>query len=340
MAKLTYKMIPEGMLKGKYVPLNIAFINYRDVKACGITPMEAFEAVAKTVDGPVGMNIFDPDVVTTTSDGVMVDGTTVFMAAADRGKINKDFGYLEMAEMPYSEQLIKEEPHLLQWDANYKGKRLFRGPDPATKIIPVHNVCISGRASNNNSATEMMNIVTMEEILLPILGQQQIIADGDVLLGMTGGTMSVGIGMIMPEKFGRVFPTRQFPAGDTAHGSGIYAQTLKAHIPCIVADKAILAKYIIRALKAGCVPGRTLGASPAVLGVARAMGIRPDIENMTERALEELESVGCTKEWMLEKVPVMTEEEILKNADTIIPGIDNPTKFKASELVQVVSVEV
>ena len=340
MAKLTYKMMPEGMLKGKYVPLNIAFINYRDVKACGITPREAFEAVAKTVDGPVGMNIFDPDVVTTTSDGVMVDGTTVFMAAADRGKINPDFGYLEMAEMPYSEQLIKEEPHLLQWDANYKGKRLFRGPDPATKIIPVHNVCISGRASNNNSATEMMNIVTMEEILLPILGQQQIIADGDVLLGMTGGVMSVGIGMIMPEKFGRVFPTRQFPAGETAHGSGIYAQTLKAHIPCIVADKAILAKYIIRALKAGCVPGRTLGASPAVLGVARAMGIRPDIENMTERALEELESVGCTKEWMLEQVPVMTEEEILANADTIIPGIDNPTKFKASELVQVVSVEV
>ena len=92
MAKLTYKMIPEGMLKGKYVPLNIAFINYRDVKACGITPREAFEAVAKTVDGPVGMNIFDPDVVTTTSDGVMVDGTTVFMAAADRGKSTPTLG--------------------------------------------------------------------------------------------------------------------------------------------------------------------------------------------------------------------------------------------------------
>ena len=36
----------------------------------------------------------------------------------------------------------------------------------------------------------------------------------------------------------------------------------------------------------------------------------------------------------------MTEEEILAHADTVIPGIDNPTKFKASELVQVVSVEV
>ena len=340
MAKLTYKMIPEGMLKGKYIPLNIAFIDYREVKACGVTPKEAFEAVAKTVDGPIGMNIFDPDVVTTTSDGVMVDGTTVFMAAADRGKMYKDFGYLEMAEMPYSEQLIKEEPHLIQWDANFKGKRLFRGPDPATKIIPVHNVCISGRASNNNSATEMMNIVTMEEILLPILGQQQIIENGKVVLGMTGGVMSVGIGMIMPEKYGRVFPTRQFPAGETAHGSGIYAQTLKAHIPCIVADKSVLAKYIIKALQAGCIPGRTVGASPAVLGVARAMGISPDYDNITERAYEELASIGCTKEWMTEKVDILTPEEIIARADEIIPGIDDATKYDVSDLVQVVTVEI
>lgn len=340
MAKLTYKMIPEGMLKGKYIPLNIAFINYKDVKECGITPLEAFEAVAKTVDGPVGMNIFDLDVVTTTSDGVMVDGTTVFMAAADRGKINKDFGYLEMVEMPYSEQLIKEEPHLLQWDANFKGKKLFRGPDPKTKIIPVHNVCITGRASNNNSATEMMNIVTMEEILLPILGQQQIIDNGNIVIGLTGGTISVGIGMIMPEMYGRVFPTRQFPAGETAHGSGIYAQTLKAHIPCIVADKAVLAKYIIKALQAGCIPGRTVGASPAVLSVARVMGVTPDYDNITPMAYEELESVGITKEWMTEKVDILTPEEIIANADQIIPGIDEASKYKVEDLVQVVSVEV
>ncbi|MGL4791493.1 MAG: hypothetical protein ACRCW1_08805 [Anaerotignaceae bacterium] len=340
MAKLTYKMIPEGMLKGKYIPLNIAFINYKDVKECGITPLEAFEAVAKTVDGPVGMNIFDLDVVTTTSDGVMVDGTTVFMAAADRGKINKDFGYLEMVEMPYSEQLIKEETHLLQWDANFKGKKLFRGPDPKTKIIPVHNVCITGRASNNNSATEMMNIVTMEEILLPILGQQQIIDNGNIVIGLTGGTISVGIGMIMPEMYGRVFPTRQFPAGETAHGSGIYAQTLKAHIPCIVADKAVLAKYIIKALQAGCIPGRTVGASPAVLSVARVMGITPDYDNITPMAYEELESVGITKEWMTEKVDILTPEEIIANADQIIPGIDEASKYKVEDLVQVVSVEV
>ena len=152
--------------------------------------------------------------------------------------------------------------------------------------------------------------------------------------------MSVGIGMIMPEKYGRVFPTRQFPAGETAHGSGIYAQTLKAHIPCIVADKSVLAKYIIKALQAGCIPGRTVGASPAVLGVARAMGISPDYDNITERAYEELASIGCTKEWMTEKVDILTPEEIIARADEIIPGIDDATKYDVSDLVQVVTVEI
>lgn len=340
MAKLKYKVIPEGELKGKYIPLNIVFIDNRDVKACGITPREAFEAVAKKYDTPTGMNIFDPDVVTTTSDGVMVDGTTVYMAASDRGKINKDFGYLEMAEMPYTNEIVEEEPHLLQWEINFKGKKLFRGPDPKTKIIPVHNVCISGRASNNNSATEMMNIVTMEEILLPILGQQQVINNGEVLLGLTGGTVSVGIGMIVPEKFGRIFPTRQFPTGETAHGSGEYAQTLKAHIPCIVADKAVLAKYIVKALEAGCVPGRTLGGSPAVLSVAKYMGMEIDYDNITESAYEELASIGITKEWMQEKVEILSMEEIIAKADEIIPGVDNATKYKVRELVNEYFVEI
>jgi len=340
MAKITYKMIPEGMLEGKYVPLNIAFIDYKEVKAAGITPMEAFQAVAKTVSGPVGMNIFDNDVVTTTSDGVMAAGAIRFMAAADMGKINKDFGYLEMAEMPYSDELVKEEPHLIQWQKNFPGKKLFRGPDPATKKIPVHNVCITGRASNNNSATEMMNIVTMEEILLPILGQQQIMRNGKVVLGLTGGIISVGIGMIMPEKFGRVFPTRQFPAGDTAHGSGVYAQTLKAHIPCIVADKAVLAENIINCFKAGCIPGKTVGASPAVLSVARRMGVEIAMDNITDRAYEELASVGFTKEWMTEKVDILTPEEIIAKADEIVPGIVDGTKYNVPDLIKEYTIEV
>ena len=157
---------------------------------------------------------------------------------------------------------------------------------------------------------------------------------------MTGGIVSVGIGMIMPEKFGRVFPTRQFPAGETAHGSGEYAQTLKAHIPCIVADKSILAENIIKCLQAGCIPGRTVGASPAVLAVARRLGVKIDTENITERAFEELASVGCTKEWINEKVEILTPEEIIAHADEIIPGVEDATKYNVPDLIKEFTLEV
>lgn len=123
MAKLTYKMIPEGMLEGKYVPLNIAFIDYREVKAAGITPRQAFEAVAKTVDGPVGMNIFDPDVVTTTSDGVMVEGTVRFMAAADKGKMNHDLVTSKWLKCHILRSLLKKN-HTL-----FSGRKIIQEKD-------------------------------------------------------------------------------------------------------------------------------------------------------------------------------------------------------------------
>ena len=185
-----------------------------------------------------------------------------------------------------------------------------------------------------------MNIVTMEEILLPILGQQQIMCNGKIILGMTGGIISVGIGMIMPEKFGRVFPTRQFPAGETAHGSGEYAQTLKAHIPCIVADKSVLAANIIKCFQAGCIPGKTVGASPAVLSVAKRMGVEIAMDNITDKAYEELSSVGFTKEWMKEKVDILTPEEIIAQADDIIPGVVDGTKYNVPDLIKETTIEV
>jgi len=37
------------------------------------------------------------------------------------------------------------------------------GPDPKKKKIPIHNATLTGRAGNNNSATEMMHYITMEE---------------------------------------------------------------------------------------------------------------------------------------------------------------------------------
>lgn len=176
------------------------------------------------------------------------------MAASDRGKINKDFGYLEMIPLDYGEEDLKREPHLKVWKEKYPGHTLYMGPDYTKKIIPVHNVVITGRASNNNSATEMMNIVTMEEILLPILGQLEILKDGKVLLGMTGEVISVGIGMVVPEQYGRIVPKCQYRCGDTAHGSGEYAKTLKNISPSSVRQNPYLLSTSFRRLSAEWFP--------------------------------------------------------------------------------------
>lgn len=334
MSKLKYKFIPEGNLNGIIVPLSIVFVDYADVKASGLSMREACEKIAATIPGPAGINMFDMTATTTNSDGVMLDGSMTCMAASDYGKINKEFGYLEMIELEYSEELIKEEPHLKQWKKIYPGRRLLMGPDPKKKNIPIHNAVLTGRAGNNNSATEMMHYITMEEILLPITGQIQIMKGRNIEIGGTGHVISVGIGMVVGEEYGRIVPHRQFRCGETAHNSKEYAKFLKSHIPCIVADKSILAEYIIQALEAGMVPGKDIGASPAVMSVAKHMNIKIDIDNLSKAALEELESVGFTKEWMLAPVETLTTAEIIAKADDIIPGLDNPKKYNAADILQ------
>jgi hypothetical protein len=221
----------------------------------------------------------------------------------------------------------------MQWEKYYRGKKLFRGPDPHKKLIPVHNVVMTGRAVNNNSATEMMNAVTMEEILLPILGQLQIMRDAPMVFGLTGEVISVGIGMTIAEKYGRVFPTRQFKAGETAHGSGEYAKTLKSDIPCIVAPKSVLAKHIIRALEAGMVPGLHIGCSPAVLAVANALGAKVALDNITEQAKIELKSIGVAVDHMKPAEPRMTDKDVIEKADEIIPGVVDPVLIDSSKVV-------
>lgn len=332
MAVLPYKVILEGYIDGKIIPVNIVFVDKKDIEACGLSFREAIQRLGKAFEGPTAINIFDMDAVTTTSDGLMVEGAIVCMGAADRGLVNNDFGILSMAEIEYSEEIIKNEPHLKQWQAFFPQRKLYRGPNPADKLIPVHNVVISGRASNNNSATEMMNIVTMEELIFPILGQLTCIKGGEVMTGFTGRHISVGIGMTVAEKFGRVFPHPQFHAGETAHGSGEYAQTLKQTIPCIVCSKEILAQAIIRALECGCVPARELGCAPAVLAVARAMGAEIAVERITPSAQLELDSVGCTRAWIMEKGG-MTKEEVLARAEEIIPGVEEAKNHAAGEFV-------
>jgi hypothetical protein len=339
MNKMKVKMIAEGVISKKIIPLTIVYVDNNDICAAKSSIDQVFSSIAKAIDGPCGINIFDTEAVTTTSDGIMIDGAIIHMAAADRGKINRDFGRLPMEEMPFSEDILQEEPHLIQWKKRYAGKKLFRGPDPHKKIIPVHNVVISGRASNNNSATEMMNIVTMEEILLPILGQMQCLkGEGRVLVGNTGEVISVGIGMTVAEKFGRVFPTRQFKAGETAHGSGEYAKTLKKNIPCIVAEKAVLAGYIMNALDDGCVPGRDVGCSPAVLCVAKHYGAPVDLANITARAWEELESVGISRAFMEEPAAPLSRAALLGRADALLPGVEDARALPVTEVARTVEI--
>jgi hypothetical protein len=340
MSKLKYKVIHEGMLNNIFIPMTAVFIDYADVKACNISMFEACEKIAKTFEGPVGYNMFDMTATTTNSDGVMVDGSMTCMAASDYGKINKDFGYLEMVEVQYSEELIKAEPHLKQWKKSYPDRRLIMGPDPKAKKIPIHNAVLTGRAGNNNSATEMMHYVTMEELLLPITGQIQIMKDGKVELGGTGHVISVGIGMVVGEEYGRIVPHRQFKVGSSAHNSGEYAKFLKSHIPIIAADKKELAKYIIQALESGVIPGKDIGASPAVLSVARHMGIVPCFENMTEESMIELADVGFTKEWMMEDVEKLTAVEIIEKAHDIIPGVEDSKQYDVSDIVEVKYLDV
>ncbi len=330
---MKYKVIPEGKIDGKIIPVSVVFIDTKEIEKAGITQDEAIKRVAKEFDGPAAINIFDMDAVTTTSDGIVAEGAIVKMGAGDRGHVNSEFGILPMAEIPYSEDRIEKEPHLKQWKKYYPGRKLFRGPDPAKKLIPVHNVVITGRTANNNSATEMMNIITMDELIFPILGQLQCVTNGNILVGYTGETISVGIGMTVAEEFGRVFPHPQFPAGTTAHNSGDKAKTLKKHIPCIVCDKKVIAEHTIKAIEAGCVPAKDIGCSPVVLSVARALGAEIAFDRITPEAQAELDSVGCTAEWMHEKLN-LSKEEIIARADELIPGVESAAKHKVSEIVE------
>ncbi len=306
---LQYKLLPQGVVKGAVTPAAIAFVDYRDVLACGVSMKEACTAIAKEIDGPGAIHMFDMEAVTTNSDGIMIPGSMTCMAACDYGRIDPEFGFAEFMEVPHDETLIAEEPHLRQWDVNFPGQRLILGPDPDRKPLPVHNAVISGRCCTNNSATEVMNCVTMDEMLLFVTGQMEVMRDGDILWANTGEVISVGIGMLVGEKYGRIVPHRQYTCGDTGHKSGIYAKFLKNKLPCLAAPKKVLAEHIILALEAGMIPGRHVGPSPAVLTVAKYLGYEIDLDNITPAAYLELEDVGVPEAWIRAPLAPLSREE-------------------------------
>lgn len=105
MVRLKYRLLPELSVDG-ILPLAVALIDYQDILDVGIDMPAACQAVANCIDGPVAINIIDLDAVTTTSDGIMIPSAIRSMAAADRGKIHPEFGYIPMAEIPHTDEIL------------------------------------------------------------------------------------------------------------------------------------------------------------------------------------------------------------------------------------------
>ncbi|MCD8036110.1 MAG: hypothetical protein LUE88_01820, partial [Clostridiales bacterium] len=278
--KLKYRIIPQGAADG-VMPLNWVFIEKKDIDACGITPLDACYAVGKALgDDCAAIDIMDMDeACTVTSDGIVAPGAVVGVASVDHGMINKNYGYLNISELPVTDQMIAEEPHMRLWlTDDYKGKKLHRGPsteDRGARGPNNENMTMSGRIANNNCGSEVMNMVEMTEILAPFFGIREIMTDGEVYIGVAGPEVSVGIGMVVSERHGRIFGgvnLGSYKAGMTAHNSGIYAKTVKSDYPAICAPKSVLAEYTLRALDINLVPGKDIACSPAVLAIAKAYG--------------------------------------------------------------------
>ena len=337
--KITIKLLPKGRGPKHGAPVNVAFVDIKEFRNANLQIDEGLQIIARHLNSPVAVNVFDMDnAYTTTSDGLCVEGAIVAFAAADRGKIHPEFGRLFCKERAVNPGMFAREPHLRMGYEKYPHKKLFIGPDPAKKLVPLHNVAISGRTVNNNSGTEVMDCVSMEEMLLPILGQLQIVKGGDILLGIVGKEISVGIGCTIVEDYSRSQPFMKCKPGDTAHNSGVYAQTLKAKLPCIVAPKEVLAKAILDALDFGLRPAVELGCSPAVLHVAAAYGRELNVQNITPAARAELEAIGIDPDRLCRTAPRLTREEIIRQADSIIPGVEEPERVASREVIETVEI--
>ena len=72
--------------------------------------------------------------------------------------------------------------------------------------------------------------------------------------------------------------------------------------------------------------------SPVVLSIARAMGTPIDFDRITPAAQAELDSIGCTREWM-KQTSHMTADEVIAHADEILPGVEQAKKYHADDLL-------
>ena len=77
-----------------------------------------------------------------------------------------------------------------------------------------------------------------------------------------------------------------------------------------------------------------------MLSVARLMNAEIDFENIEEAAFDELKTVGFPKEWAMEKVERVADEEIIKNAETVIPGGEDYKTVNAADVVEIGYIEI
>lgn len=332
MAKIKARIVPEGNIGGLYNPLTLILLDADDIKSVGLDYEQGIKAASRYTDGPCGIDIYDRNTITTTSDGLLVDCGMVAIGASDQGIVNSKYGWTPMYEESYSDEILEKEPNLKVWKKLYPNYRLVKGPDPNFKKIPVHNAVITGRACNNNSASEIMNLVTMKEMLFPFLGLRSLFWGDDVRIGHAGPVFSVSIGMMFPEQYGRIsyFPICE--SGHTIHNSGVFAQTLKRELPCVTCEKKMFAGYIIRHLNGGLVPARDIACAPSILTVASCLGKEIAWDRITDRAWAELNSVGYTRE-RFESLPRLSEDEVVDRADELIPGMEDAVTVKASDIV-------
>ena len=157
------RLLPAGAADGM-VPFHLIYIDKKDIDAAGLTYLEACQKLADEYKDTCGaVDIVDTNAVTVSSDGIMGDAAVVAFASIDHGKINQDFGFINVSEYPYYPGIIEDEPHMTQWNSDYyAGKRLYRGPntqDRGYRNPHNENMTMTGRIANNNTGSEMMNMV-------------------------------------------------------------------------------------------------------------------------------------------------------------------------------------
>lgn len=340
MAQLQYRLIPQGYIGDFYVPLNVAIVSVKGVEAAGLDLKAAAKAIGESVPGGCCIDIIDKDSITVTTDGIICEGAVVAIAATYNGLMNANYGFSLMVEIPHDEETIKNETPLAAWDVLWKGRKLYRGPlRPANSPVTKYNFTATGRCCNCNSGSELFDLVTMREIIIPHTALLACYDGKKAMIGRSGDVMSVGIGMLVPESKGRITRVIMCQCGDTLHRCGEDAKKLKRHIPAILCDKRDFAERVLQAMDAGMEVCVNLSCSPTNLMIARLSGHPANLDRITDRAWLELNSVGFTREY-LESIQPIPREELLSRANELLPCLEDSIPFDTSEVVKTCTIEV